>query len=556
MRTSMWLGLLGIALTAGCTRTQIVYVEDTSSSGGDPTGPTDPTNTQTDDAAIDAAWATLPTLIPGLPNVDDDNGDGDVDWEDEGHSSENDYASLVIPADIADNLQGATLVMTLSGDTGGIRVWYDGSIVIGGGDTETSIGGADFDVEFQVEFDYFLTEGVLNVAQVTDDGEVLREHDIVLQASPLILNHHLQPSEHTWAMDISLWGGNGQMIDEYESSLGEDFSSLHEGTYGYDVWVQDEIEFATATAEGQRLDIVVDSIRDRGLDNFPEYELEGPDFAVMTWGSGWATSQDSFGNLEATPPHDAGGVEYPFGRIYWGGSGSYVPTRDLTDFLEDQKVQEPIVIDTTWLCVGHVDEFMTFIPDPAAPRGFRLVMNDVGEFYNDIEQMPASTSLPLYQSGHGYATIGDIANDASLRFLNEDIQADDVDPITQTFIDEMELTDDEIIYFPGAYEEVWGCGTWVAALVPGTLNLIVGNRESDTKTHLFMADPHFRTNDGILDDDLFIPTFLDRLPKSVEAHWMDDWDVYHLGLGEVHCGTNVTRTPTVDWWTEGLHLLE
>jgi protein-arginine deiminase len=37
---------------------------------------------------------------------------------------------------------------------------------------------------------------------------------------------------------------------------------------------------------------------------------------------------------------------------------------------------------------------------------------------------------------------------------------------------------------------------------------------------------------------------------------MDDWDVYHLALGEVHCGTNVTRTPTADWWERGLHLLD
>jgi hypothetical protein len=40
---------------------------------------------------------------------------------------------------------------------------------------------------------------------------------------------------------------------------------------------------------------------------------------------------------------------------------------------------------------------------------------------------------------------------------------------------------------------------------------------------------------------------------GLTAHFVDDWDMYHLNLGELHCGTNVKRTPPEKssaprWW--------
>lgn len=39
-------------------------------------------------------------------------------------------------------------------------------------------------------------------------------------------------------------------------------------------------------------------------------------------------------------------------------------TKVVQDFLWAQKVQEPIALFSDWLVVGHVDEFMTFVPAP------------------------------------------------------------------------------------------------------------------------------------------------------------------------------------------------
>jgi protein-arginine deiminase len=37
-----------------------------------------------------------------------------------------------------------------------------------------------------------------------------------------------------------------------------------------------------------------------------------------------------------------------------------------------------------------------------------------------------------------------------------------------------------------------------------------------------------------------------------EVHWVEDWDLYHRMLGEVHCGSNAKRAlPSVNWWETG-----
>ena len=86
------------------------------------------------------------------------------------------------------------------------------------------------------------------------------------------------------------------MIGIYEDVLGDIFTAIDGPTYSGDAWVQDEFQFGWTHAPGLRNDIVVDSIRDRPLDSYPEDELEQPDWVVMTWGdTSYVNSLDSFG---------------------------------------------------------------------------------------------------------------------------------------------------------------------------------------------------------------------------------------------------------------------
>ena len=45
-------------------------------------------------------------------------------------------------------------------------------------------------------------------------------------------------------------------------------------------------------------------------------------------------------------------------------------------------------------------------------------------------------------------------------------------------------------------------------------------------------------------------------PQDQELYFLDDVWVYHMGLGEVHCGSNVVRTPVTEWWRDIGPLLE
>jgi protein-arginine deiminase len=59
---------------------------------------------------------------------------------------------------------------------------------------------------------------------------------------------------------------------------------------------------------------------------------------------------------------------YPFGRIIYGQSQD-LPC-ELAGFFSAQRCQAPIVLDSTWLPVGHVDEYLSFLPDPTAAHGW------------------------------------------------------------------------------------------------------------------------------------------------------------------------------------------
>ncbi|XP_013914496.1 PREDICTED: protein-arginine deiminase type-1-like [Thamnophis sirtalis] len=55
------------------------------------------------------------------------------------------------------------------------------------------------------------------------------------------------------------------------------------------------------------------------------------------------------------------------------------------DFLHSQIVQSPIELYTDWLNVGHVDEFLTFVPAPDR-KGFRMLLASPNACYKLLEK--------------------------------------------------------------------------------------------------------------------------------------------------------------------------
>ncbi len=518
-------------------------------------GGADDVPTPPDGGAPDAVvetWAFAD--VNGVPNLDDDDG-AMVDWDQPPFAADDDFSTFVLPATtLALVPTGGDVQLSFATDTTNVRVFRDGQHVLGGtaGNGPLVITPTGADLTFAVEFGAYAAAAPLEVSARAAGGAVAHTTTVTLQAAPLIMNHHLQPAEHVWAVAVN---GNASMIADFTAALGTSFTAVPGSSYGGDIWIQDEIEFATLTGSaGQRLDVVIDSIRNRGLDSFPERTLVGPDVIASTWGTAsQRTTYDSFGNLEASPPVTVGGVEYPFGRIYYGRTENIGLHAMLAAFLASQKVQAPFELPTRWLCVGHVDEFSSFLPDPSSPKGFKLVVADVPSAWALLQTLPRESSLARFGADHGYPTVGALLDDVALRALNDDLQTDYLEPIIAKFKTELGLTDADIIRAPSLFETVGGCSGRVAALIPGMVNLIVA--KVDQTTHVFTADPFFRATGAPQASDPVITAFSQRMPAGLELHFVDDWNVYHLGLGEVHCGTNVKRTPAASWWSAAKHLL-
>jgi hypothetical protein len=530
-------------------------VGTTGADTGDDVGPGG-TDTGTDESTDDGGEPVMLELesVFGVPNLDDDDQNGTVDWFELPFEGDNDVSAL----HVSGAPEGYRVEMTLLGDVEHIRVWHRAGDFIGHGgdpikDTFSFEPGPEGTV-LDVEFGEYNAHGVVLATLLDREGAEVESLDIELRASPLIMNHHLQPTEEVWVVETGNWGGNASMIADMEAVLGDRLTKVPGGQVGHDVWIQDEIELATSVAaDGTRLDTVIDSIRERGLGPYPKNHMQGPDNIARMWGSpSNATTFDAFGNLEASPPVTVNGVEYPFGRIYYGREGNWGLDDVLADALAAQLVQAPFELNTAWLCVGHIDEISSVVPDPSAPRGFRFLYSDTTLAYELIDDADQDTSLPRYGADYGYPTVRAIADDAGLRAYNEDRQSLYLDPILEVFKTELALEDDEIVLIPTIFEPVGNCGS--VALIPGTVNLLVAN--VDGGTHLFVPDPFFRTQDNDPSSDPVLQDFAARMPDSIETHFVDNWTVYHLGLGEVHCGINARRTPLANWFETAMHLLE
>ncbi len=493
--------------------------------------------------------------IYGVPNLDDDDKDGQIDWRQGIFAGDNDLANFSLPKGYVDELAADDRVeLTLSGEVDYVRLWMDDEVALGERDGEVlttlTLSAADAaETTFKVEFGDFMRGATMHVRRLSSADDELRQDDVELWSAPMLVNHHLQNAEYVWAVKAN---SNTSMTTTIAEVVGDRFVLVQSS----DVWIQDELEWALATAPGQRLNIAMDSIRDRPLDAYVK-GLKAPDVQPMTWGDPKEeTTEDKFGNMEVTPPHSAGGTDYPFGRIYYGGGASCGPNPQIRAHLDRQRVQEPIEVDTCWLCVGHVDEFISFIPAPNSDKGFKLLIADVDAAYAVLEAQPPGTALPRYQSTHGYGTIGAIVDDQALRALNHDLQADRIDPVREQLMAELDLDESDVVRMPALFERIWGCAykdNAVAALIPGMLNLTVVNFAGEPM-RIFVSDPFLRSDEGSQGGDPLIANFKAVLPPEYEIHFVDDWYTYHVAIGEVHCGMNVARSPSGDWWTQARHL--
>nr|XP_034975945.1 protein-arginine deiminase type-2-like isoform X2 [Zootoca vivipara] len=316
-----------------------------------------------------------------------------------------------------------------------------------------------------------------------------------------------------------------------------------------DRWMQDEIEFGYILPPHKAFPVVLDSPRNGGLEDFAVKEILGPDFGYVSREPLFeeVTSLDSFGNLEVSPPVTANGKEYPLGRILIGTSFPLSAGRRMTkvvrDFLYAQKVQSPVELYSDWLTVGHVDEFLTFVPIPGKKQ-FRMLMASPSACYKLFREKQ--------KEGHGEAVMfkGYTGTDTKRvtvnKVLSNEVMVQE-NQYVQRCIDwnrdilkkELGLAEKDIIDLPALFKiDKQGKAM---AYFPNMVNMIVLSRD------LGIPKPFGPIIEAECCLEQHVCSLLE--PLGLTCTFIDDVSSYHKQLGEVHCGTNVQRKPSAfKWW--------
>ena len=446
------------------------------------------------------------------------------------------------------------------------------------------------DVPLWVEGLEFAAEVKLRLTVNDDAGVLVCEDVIQLKVSPLILLSNLEPAETsyvsrilgTWEIETESTAYTTQRFRNATPPGVTDTIIADPYNGGLDQWAQDEFQICYQDSPEKAMYVVLDSERDDGLQPFP-LTLLGPDFGHIQVEDGvfGPTSFDYFGNLEVSPPCTTAVGDYPLGRIYYGDDD----TLDLEDrmdstlreFLARQGVQNPFTLVSSWLFVGHVDELMSIVPNPYATHGWTVLLADpvlaldiltgdavVSGGVDQALHIPKYNDYSVVQLD---ALLGRTTSDGSMTIEQYNaaggalaLHLQDCRDALET---ELELNMSEDFYtVPVLFDSVDGTAL---AITPNLVNggvfgttliapdpFLCAATEEDVNAN-YVLDPGEDTNSNFMLDttrDPFQVWLNANVPPGVNVEYVDDWFLYHIERGEVHCSSNEKRAiPSGPaWW--------
>ncbi|RXG50608.1 hypothetical protein VDGE_06921 [Verticillium dahliae] len=316
--------------------------------------------------------------------------------------------------------------------------------------------------------------GTAIVHMTVTDGAEKATDAVAFRVAPVLTHHHAQGLEAVFT--TASWQDNDSQsyfVENFEKGVAA--AGFKDPVYrmvGQDIWTQDYFEAGYASIPGLNGTIVIRILirsaqwyRPGGIELF---ELMRSDTvgAVQELLEGYTL--DSMGNLETIPPYTHNGKSYPAGRIIMGTWDSEKPL--IFGFLEAQEIQEPLALDTSWLAVGHVDEFLQFLPADNE-RGWILMVNDP---HGGLELFKRAS-----RNGHGRVravsrspmpgddsclptqTVDEILAFADLATITDDVAAR-IEGNIAILKRETGLTDAEIFRVPATFypldQDVFACG--------------------------------------------------------------------------------------------------
>ncbi|MBV7292289.1 protein-arginine deiminase domain-containing protein [Corynebacterium sp. TAE3-ERU16] len=410
-------------------------------------------------------------------------------------------------------------------------------------------------------------DGRLTVTLTTTDDGSSTVDRVQLQQAPLRGHDHTEDLQTVLTLDDSFKDA-APFNARLEKALGDvELRRLP----GMDVqWIQDGSEVFHSSMPGEngpqhmRMVMRVDQGED-GQNAM--YQLRGRDVGVAEVNVTPGTSDPSAGgNLEFLPPTPA----HPNGRTIIGvrqhpdlvaedhghdadddhGHGTMdenSPTAEQLAFLAAQGYDDPLILDTSHLAVGHVDEIVHVLPaDNAA--GFKLLVADPGLGKKMLSDLIAEGhgDVQLVDYPNSPTTVSEATDEMMQRQHAVAIEVSDRN--IATLKAETGLGEQDIIRYPAWYRmdlhdaydptKIYP----MASFNPNAINGIV-------------RDPHTYIAPKTLGPDINgTDVFADHLKRQMseagyEVIFIDDYDYLHRGTGEIHCGTNQFREMT-PWYAE------
>ncbi|MGA4843692.1 protein-arginine deiminase domain-containing protein [Streptomyces sp. G45] len=449
--------------------------------------------------------------------------------------------------------------------------------------------------------------GLVTVRLTVTGGGASRSDDVVLRTAPVLTHHHLQKAQEVLVTRASGRDPYSKAQQKFVKKLAAQVKSagitkpLTKFTKYGDPWAQDFVEPAYASMPGpggtpHTMRVLIRSAQlDRPAGRELFEKLRGPDVGVVQVGAARDSEEwtlNSMGNLETIPPYRLGNKSYPAGRIIQGyrkDTGSK-PARTMRTFLASQGAQDPLLLDTSWLSVGHVDEFVQFLPADT-PRGWRVGVADPaagvallrkaqreGHGSARMFSVPGSPDVPAPKE-----TIKKVLASAKFHADNK-LAAERIKANLVVLKRETGITDADIVKVPGLYvrDEQGPSASGLSdsrtlrRMGPDSLRELnqLGGAKKSTGADGRRAGARAWQNSayvpGAVNGVLLSPTrylapqqwgpviggrdiFTDAVTSvyreaGFTTRYIDDWYTYHIGMGEVHCGTNTLRDTSAPWW--------
>jgi protein-arginine deiminase len=424
---------------------------------------------------------------------------------------------------------------------------------------------------------------------VTADGKTATNR-VTLKEAPVLTQLNTQRLEQVFSAlsDDEETKGWQDVVRSQARAAGGSLKILDQSG---DTWTQDIFEPAYMSMPGvsgqqQSMKVLLGSVNDsrRVGSRVIFTELAGHDVAavhtehVPVLEPFENDSYDSMGNLE-TIPATAG---HPDGQIVIGGDGHQTgPATEMMTLLKSQGLQDPIDVDTSWLSIGHVDEFVQFVPVPGSARGWKALVADPAAGLNLLRGVRKAGhggeimhgGLPKlewpYDERIDQRTTNEFLADEQFVATNERA-ASKIAANLSVLRAKDGLTDADIVRIPALYTarglDYGMLETQIrstpdgpekdkltaqlhamrdaVAEVPGTVNglvLTAGRYVAPT------------TYGPLVNGKDVFATAITKAFTSIGYHvtYANDLTSVHVSEGEIHCATNTLRTtPTLPWWTK------